>query len=156
MKMYQVVRKSEWQLGGLVWLVLSLIAACVPIITTAQADSNVVLWDTSSRSGDAPNVDDRTGWKIVPGNLFTFEANPPKAASDPGYYGRDYAFTGDAVVENRNLTAVFWSAKGRVVIYSKPNATLPGSAAPQKTLGSKLVEFAPLQLKSRPSTISRC
>jgi hypothetical protein len=156
MKMCQDIRKSEWLLPGSVWLVLLLTTTCVPVITQAEAASNVVLWDTSSRSGDTPRVDDRSGWKIVPNNLFTFEANPPKAASDPGYYGRDYAFTGDAVVENRNLTAVFWSAKGRVVIYSKPNATLPGSAAPQKTLGSKLVEFAPLQLKSRPSTISRC
>ncbi|HEY0549152.1 MAG TPA: hypothetical protein VGF13_06085, partial [Verrucomicrobiae bacterium] len=87
-------------------------------------------------------------WKTVPSELFVFEPDPAKAASDPGYYGREYSFKGDAVVENHSLTAVFSSAKGRVVIYSK--------AEGQKKLGNQIVEFVPLQSKSQPGKISRC
>ena len=66
-------------------------------------------------------------------------------------------FKGDAVVENRSLAAVFWSAKGRVVIYSKDNPDLPGDASLQNAgLGRKIVEFVPLQTKTQPSNISRC
>ena len=58
----------------------------------------------------------------MPTDLLTLEADPLKASSDPGYYGREYSFKGDAVVENGYVTAVFWSAKGKVVIYSKADA----------------------------------
>jgi hypothetical protein len=51
--------------------------------------------------------------------LLLLEKDPPKASSDPGYYGREYSFKGDAVVETPTLAAVFWSSKGCVTIYSK-------------------------------------
>ena len=80
----------------------------------------------------------------MPPDLLTLEADPPKASSDPGYYGREYSFKGDAVVENRTLAAVFLSAKGRVVIYSKDDATLTNGASQANAgLGRKILEFVP-------------
>src|SRR5437899_8526018 len=94
-------------------------AASVLLLATAAAlaakqpsqATNVVVWDTGSRlpgtgEGVSPS---RAGWKAVPSELFVFESDPPKAASDPGYYGREYAFKGDAVVENQRLIDVFSS-----------------------------------------------
>jgi hypothetical protein len=108
-----------------------------------EAAANVVVWDTCSHFADVVDIGNRTGWKVVPADLLMLEADPPKASSDPGYYGREYSFEGDAVIENGCLTAVLWSGKGRVAIYSK--------AAP----GRKIVEFVPLQMKAKPASISR-
>jgi hypothetical protein len=69
--------------------------------------------------GDAIDLANRSAWKAVPPNLLMLEADPLKASSDPGYYGREYEFQGDAVVENSYLTAVVWSGKGKVVVFSK-------------------------------------
>jgi len=106
--------------------------------------SYALVWDTQSPFVDTVDIRDRTNWRPVPTDLLTLEANPPVASSDPGYYGREYSFKGDAVVENERLTAVFWSGKGRVVIYSKVYA------------GQKRIEFVPLQLKRGPVSITCC
>jgi hypothetical protein len=106
--------------------------------------STTVIWDTTSPFGDSVDLQNRTSWKIVPTNLFTLERDPVAAASDPGYYGREYAFGGDAVVENEHLTAVFQSKKDSAVIYTKAD-----------TNGKKL-EIAPLEFKGRPARITRC
>ena len=87
----------------------------------------------------------------MPAELLSLEANPPKAASDPGYYGREYSFKGDAVVENRHLTAVFSASSGRLVVFGKTNSTSDASNA-AAGFGRKLLELAP-QASSR---ISRC
>src|SRR5262249_16186053 len=101
--------------------------------------------------------EDRGGWKAVPRDLFSLEANPPKAASDPGYYGRSYSFAGDAVIENRHLAVALWSAKGRVLIYAKANPALPAeSNASKPARPAKILEFVPLQLAGKPATIRRC
>lgn len=105
--------------------------------------ANTVLWDTGSPLADTGDTTSRTGWKIVPSNLFLLEANPAAAISDPGYSGREYSFEGDAVVENENLTAVFCSAKGRLAIRSKADSSVQS------------VEFIPLQLKGKPARVSR-
>lgn len=107
------------------------------------AASNVALWDTGTRFSSTVNLDDRTDWRPVPTDLLSLEADPPKARSDPGYYGREYTFRGDAVVENSKLCAVFWSAKGRVVFYAKP-ARAPGDelAKTNSVLKDKLFELA--------------
>jgi hypothetical protein len=84
----------------------------------AEAAPNVVLWDTVAPLDGAPGAD-RSAWKAVPRDLMLLETNAPKASSDPGYYGRGYAFKGDAVVENHYLAAVFCSTAGKVAIYSK-------------------------------------
>jgi hypothetical protein len=134
------------------WLVF--LAGTIAIQRTAAA-ANVVVWDAGARFGDTIDVANRAGWKAVPSELFAFELDPAKAASDPGYYGREYSFKGDAVVENHSFTAVFWSAKGRVVLYSKADATPTGSAG-KPSLGQRILEFVPLQSKTQSGKISRC
>jgi hypothetical protein len=138
-------------------LILLAVIAVRPVLTHAGASGNVVVWDTGARFGNTLDVADRAAWKSVPTDLLALEADPPKAASDPGYYGRAYSFKGDAVVENRQMAAVFWSAQGRVVLYSKANVALPGGIPPQSaSLGRKILEFTPLQNKTQPGTLSHC
>src|SRR6266516_3910404 len=138
-------------------LVLLAILAGATAIQRTEAATNVVVWDAGSRLADAPDAENRAGWKSVSSELFTFEADPPKAASDPGYYGREYSFKGNAVVENHSLTAVFYSTKGRVILYSKADVTLPSGVWPgTASLGQKILEFAPRQTGPQPSKISRC
>ncbi len=79
----------------------------------------VTLWDTGSPLGATVDLANRAAWKAVPPNLLMLEADPLKSSSDPGYYGREYAFQGDAVVENSYLTAVVWADKGKVVVSTK-------------------------------------
>ncbi len=155
MKPNQGNRKSESIWRRPTWLVLLTIAAGFAAIQRIEAATNVVVWDTGLRFGDTADAENRAGWKSVPSELFVFEADPPKAASDPGYYGREYSFKGDAVVENRSLTAVFWSARGRVVLYSKENAN-GGDSLGSNGFGKKVLEFIPLQPKAQPGKITRC
>jgi hypothetical protein len=155
MKPNQGDRKSESIWRRPTWLVLLTIAAGLAAIQRIEAATNVVVWDTGLRFGDTADAVNRAGWKSVPSELFAFEADPPKAASDPGYYGREYSFKGDAVVENRRLTAVFWSARGRVVLYSKEN-TNGGDSPGSNGFGKKVLEFVPLQPKAQPRKITRC
>jgi len=84
--------------------------------TTSHA---VTLWDTGVPLGDSINLTNRTAWKPVPPNLLMLEDDPQRALSSPAYYGREYAFQGDAVVENSYLTAVVWAGEGKVVVFSK-------------------------------------
>ena len=157
MKSDQTVKKIALFLQRTARLVLLATAVGPMAIQRTEAATNVVVWDTDSRLADPSDAESRAGWKSVPAELFVLEADPPKAASDPGYYGREYSFKGDAVVENRSLTAVFWSAKGRVVIYSKAEATMTGGASQGNSgFGKKLIEFVPLQTKVQPGKIARC
>ena len=144
---------SSWQRPA--WLVVLTIAAGLAAILRIDAAANVVVWDTGMRFGDTADAENRAGWKSVPSELLVFEADPLKAASDPGYYGREYSFKGDAVVENRSLTAVFWSSKGRMVFYSKENGN-GGALLGSNGFGKKVLEFVPLQSKAQPGKITRC
>src|SRR2546425_4435526 len=157
MKLYQGVRKSVSLLRKPMLLGLLAISAGPPAIQRTEGAANVVVWDAGARFADTIDAENRAGWKAVPSELFAFEDDPAKAASDPGYYGREYSFKGDAVVENRSLAAVFWSAKGRVVLYSKSDAAPPGSPSPgNASLGKKILEFVPPQTKTQSEKISRC
>jgi hypothetical protein len=100
---------------------VALIAVILGLSTTqgGQPPANVVIWDTQTRLGETINVQDKSQWKIVPTDLLTLEADPAKAFSDPGYYGREYTFAGDAVMENAHFTAAFSSAKGRLAVFAK-------------------------------------
>src|SRR5229473_5410841 len=120
----QGLRNSDSLFQKKAALVMLAATLALPAIQRTEAATNVVVWDTGSRLADAAEVESRAGWIPVPAELFASEADPPKASSDPGYYGREYSFKGDAVVENRTLAAVFLSTKGRVVIYSKDDANL--------------------------------
>ncbi len=120
----------------------------------AQADSTVTVWDTSRPLSGTADLGDRSKWKPVATDLLELEADPLKARSDPAYYGRDYTFAGDAVVENQTLTAVFQSAKGRVTVYLKPNAIRSSEASASATrFGDAIVEFVPFQ--GKPGRIQR-
>jgi len=111
---------------------------------TRDERRSTLVWDTLSPFVNEVDVRDRTNWKPVPTDLLMLELDPSAATSDPAYYGREYSFKGDVVVENEHLTAVFWSGKGRVVIYSKTDSS------------KKSVEFVPLQLKGKPASITYC
>src|SRR5438876_1280175 len=145
MNSYCSLKKLESVLRKAVLVAVLTTAAAISTSQRAEAAANIVLWDTLSPLSDPLNVEDRTGWKPVPSDLLTLEADPPKASSDPGYYGREYSFKGDAVVENRSLAAVFWAAQGRVVVYSKAEAGLPISDSANG--GRKIFEFAPVEAK---------
>ncbi|MDB6039536.1 MAG: hypothetical protein JWM99_3377, partial [Verrucomicrobiales bacterium] len=109
---------------------------CMTVLSTsllhAHAANGIVLWDTLSTTNG--NLESRGNWRAIPTDLLVLEKIPAKASSDPGYYGRDYAFKGDAVVENEKLLAFFSGEKGGMILYTKttePNTlTLP---TPKKT-----------------------
>lgn len=102
------------------------------------------IWDTVSPLDGEISVRDRANWKLVPTDLLSLELKPSTAVSDPAYYGREYVFEGDAVVENAHFTVAFWSEKGRAIVYSKADAS------------GKKFEVAPLKLKAGPATIAAC
>jgi hypothetical protein len=131
-------RVSLWKTVLIVLFVTS------PAILAAGTKARTQVWDTMSPFGDKVDVRDRANWKLVPADLLTLELNPSAAVSDPAYYGREYSFEGDAVVENGYLTAVFWSGNGRVVIYSNAD------------LSRKLIDVVPLELKTGPARVTRC
>ena len=156
MNSHHKVKKNESLLQKTALLVLMASTAGLIANQRAEAATNIVIWDTGSRFADTANSENRTGWKTVPSELFVFEADPQKAASDPGYYGREYSFKGDAVIENHSLAAVFWAAKGRVVLYSKGDTAQTGGASSERNaLGKRILEFAPLQAKAQAGKIRR-
>jgi len=106
--------------------------------------TNTLIWDTISPFGDTADLQNRTSWRLVPADLLTLERDPVAASSDPGYYGREYTFKGDAVVENEHLTTLLYSKKGKVVIYSKADTN------------NQKLELVPLELKGRPARITHC
>ncbi len=142
-----------------VWWALSWFAVTSVIGFPIQAAPNITLFDTGSPFPDRASRMDRSHWTSVPGDLLKLEADPVKSASDPGYYGREYVFKGDAVVENRNYLAVFWATQGRVTLYAPPvAASLPAGKSAEETfmLGRVVAELTPLSAKTSGTTISRC
>jgi len=126
-------------------LILLLVTSTKASITQNKENTaNTLIWDTLSPFVNTVDLHNRSNWKTVPTDLLSLELDPSAAFSDPGYYGREYAFKGDVVVENGHLTALFLSRKGRVVIYSKADSS------------KKSIEFAPLQLKGEPASITYC
>ena len=111
---------------------------------TSQRHAVVQIWDTVSPLADQAGISDRAGWKLVPDNLLSLESKPAAAASDPGYYGSEYSFEADAVVENGHLTAVFRSNTGRVAVYSRADGS------------KKRFELAPLRGRAGTVRIARC
>lgn len=98
---------------------LLVIVAGMSPARASEPPANVVIWDAQSHFGETVDIQNRTAWKVVPTDPLTLEADPAKSFSDPGYYGREYTFAGDAAIENGHFTAVFQSAKGRLAVYSK-------------------------------------
>jgi hypothetical protein len=131
-------------------------AAAPGIAQPARAVApNLTLWDTLSPVADQLTAGDPSHWQVVPTELLMLEKDPPKAGSDPGYYGRDYSFKGDAVVETPALTAVFSSAKGCVAIYARQDSTRKESGpTPVAWPGHKTVEVSPVRADGEAATIS--
>lgn len=127
-----------------VLILLLVTSAGVSMAQRKEDTANTLIWDTLSPFVNTVDLRDRSKWKPVPTDLLTLELEPSAAFSDPGYYGREYTFRGDVIVENEHLTAVFWSRKGRVAIYSKADSN------------EKRIEFVPLLLKGEPARITSC
>ena len=116
--------KPYWDINNYIssfWKILLLFLLVTnPKILIAQRGEktiNTVLWDTQSPFVNTVDVRNKANWKVVPTNLLTLELNPSAAVADPAYYGREYSFKGDTVIENEHLIAVFFSKKGKLVIY---------------------------------------
>lgn len=135
--------KSLLNLFGLIFVIL------MASNSVGQADtaSVISIWDTTEPFGATVDITNRTAWKKVPSNLLSLESDPLKASSDPAYYGREYAFAGDAVVENDKLTAVFWATGGRVIVYPKSNSHHSKDADRISELAASSIELVPLSLK---------
>ena len=144
MKFYRCTGSHElfvWK-AILIFLLISGTAICAS--SSDGKIPKILIWDTMSQFGDSVDLQNRTGWRIVPTNLLTLESDPAAAISDPGYYGREYDFKGDAVVENEYLTAVLHSNNGSVFIYSKADSK------------SQKLKIIPLELKNKPARITHC
>jgi hypothetical protein len=103
-------------------------------IGAERPPTSTLIWDTQSPFVDEVDLRDRANWQVaVVTNLWIVTT-----------YGRRYIFKGDAVVENEHLVAVFWSEKGRVIIFSKADSS------------KKKMEFVPLQLKQGSASITNC
>jgi hypothetical protein len=144
MKIGRCIRSCVLSLLKTALLVLMATIAGVSTAQGKEDTANTLIWDTLSPFVDTVDLRDRSNWKPVPTDLLTLELDPSAAFSDPGYYGREYDFKGDVIVENEHLTAVFWSRKGRVIIYSAADSN------------EKRMEFVPLQLKEEPASITSC
>ncbi len=132
-------------------LLVLLLLICQLMAGAATARPNIVLWDTGGSSLEHP-----ADWKTVPSDLLSLETDPPKASSDPGYYGRDYSFKGDPVVQNAMLTVCFSSSRGSVILYSK-NCVGEGQESVQAAtpLGTQVAELVPGETPGKETTISR-
>jgi len=126
------------------WVILFLVAVAISSASGDETNAKVAVWDTGSPLSGTIDMRSRAGWKAVPPDLLALEADPPKASSDPGYYGREYAFAGDAVVENDSVTVVFASSKRMVTVYSRTDASEP------------VVGLVPLQDRTKRTNIKRC
>ncbi|MCP4258456.1 MAG: hypothetical protein GY774_13295 [Planctomycetes bacterium] len=144
MKSYREIRKYVLPLWKMVLIFLLVTNPEILIAQRSEKTANTILWDTQSPFVNIVDIRNKSNWKVVPADLLTLELNPSAAISDPAYYGREYSFKGDVVVENEHFSAVFLSRKGKLVIYSKTDP------------GKKTVEFVPLQLKGKPANINRC
>lgn len=104
-------------------LAATLLCGALAVATSRAA--SVTLWDTGVPLAEAGVPATRAGWKALPTDLLMLEERPEKAISDPGYWGREHSFKGDAVVENQNLIAVFSKSRGSVGIFSKADPGRP-------------------------------
>lgn len=100
--------------------IASLLLLRLPGVAMEPERASPELWDTDAHFSDSVDISTHDGWRAVPTDLLALEANPPKASSDPGYYGREYVFRGDAVVENQKVLALFWASKGTLLLYPNP------------------------------------
>jgi hypothetical protein len=144
MKFGRGISGFELFLCKIVLIILLVTSTGVSRAQRKEGTANILIWDTLSPFVNTVDLRDRSKWKPVPTDLLTLELDPSAAFSDPGYYGREYTFKGDVIVENEHLIAVFWLGKGRVAIYTQADSN------------EKRIEFVPLQLKGESARITSC
>jgi hypothetical protein len=133
--------------------ILFLVSVLATVFTT-PVNGKLIVWDTISSPAERVNLEDRADWKVVPGDLLQLEAQPAKASSDPGYYGRSYVFKGDAVVENSKLLAIFRAAKGEMVIYPKMGAGSQNDDSSKVPVAKPMARVASMQSDSTPGVLT--
>lgn len=103
---------------------LFVVAAALSFVCHAsiRPAGEVVLWDTIE-SQPPGKTNDPENWREVPSDLFALEANPAKSSSDPGYYGRNYNFKGDAAAKNEFWTLLFSRQDGKAHLYQNGKGT---------------------------------
>lgn len=143
MKPYRYIANYELPLWKIALIFLLVTNPEISIAQRTQQTASTIVWDTQLPFVNTVDIRDKNNWKVVPADLLTLELDPTAAVSDPAYYGREYSFKGDVVVENEHLVAVFWSGKGKLVVFSKTDSS------------KEKIEFVPLQLKGKPANISR-
>lgn len=143
MKPYRDIANYELPLWKIALIFLLVTNPEISIAQRTQQTASTIVWDTQLPFVNTVDIRDKNNWKVVPADLLTLELDPSAAVSDPAYYGREYSFKGDVVVENEHLVAVFWSGKGKLVVFSKTDSS------------KEKIEFVPLQLKGKPANISR-
>lgn len=99
-------------------LFLSAIFVALCCVHSFAAKPNVMIWDTGEKLPEGWRPKDVNAWEAVPSDLMQLEKDPAKASSDPGYYGREYLFKGEAAVETKDSLAIFASASGKVLFFS--------------------------------------
>lgn len=134
------------------WAFLALLTVALLSLTVRAAQPNVILWDTGAPLSNASNLTQTAEWTRVPTDLFALEHDPAKASSDPGYYGREYVFRGDIVIENQKIGALISPASNRILIFSKDTAH--AATDPQNRLGKAIAEVLPLD--SKQGSIGPC
>ncbi len=123
----------------------SLVLLAAGMSGIVYAEPNLLLWDTGSTLGAEVRSEEKQQWRRVPTDLFKLEANPLKSSSDPGYYGREYSFAGDMVVDARQYTMVFSSTTGSVSLFSHES---PGrTPSTGSSFGEKIAEITPLGME---------
>jgi len=124
------------KISGLTLWVMVLALPWASLMAQSQASTpNVFIWDTMAPLSKAVDIQDKRKWRLVPANSLLLEANPTAAMSDPSYYGRAYAFKGDAVVENRQLIAAVSARAGGMVVYSKTDSNTQITIVPRSLKG---------------------
>ena len=101
-----------------VWGIIAYSSALL-IAQPHQKMPNVIVWDTVVPLGTTLDVQNRSTWQAVPADLLRLESKYAAAVADPSYYGRAYAFRGDAVIENKHAIIACASHGGRVIVYTK-------------------------------------
>jgi len=79
----------------------------LPTVQRTEAATNVVLWE---RVRARPMVPILKAGRLEARafRAFTWQSGPIKAASDPGYYGREYSFKGRTRSSRTPSRAVFY------------------------------------------------
>lgn len=106
------------------WLLAALVSVAAPAPPAPSA--GLVLWDLGASPASMVDFAARGGWQAVPHELLALEKNPAKASSDPGYYGRDFVFRGDAVLETPRYRVRFSRERHEIQVFGAlPNDSTP-------------------------------